>query len=485
MYTDFNEEVFKASVNEALQSVKRVLDINRSPHLHLADDVDHTYTDKFQLANLLTNTTIISVTIILERFGLTKEVLQSIDTTQPITLRFSASESCRFVKEETVDVPLPLIAETNEVTKVTTGYEDTNTQTSKSTIKEVVNRVIQQHYKIETEWEISIYTGTDIDNRRVIKNRSNGCFDFIWAKSKNPPLPLQFEHAPVDLSLTWLVQQIDTKQLKSHFAIDTTQNQNHKTKTPRRNIQIEESLSFFSSFYGWTNKVYFHFAKFYPRSIFNKHAPAIISSSSTNENGNHNEQSLANTLGTFSSNEIFIPVIPLLVDDNDKIRLDSVDDDSVQSKAILDIWSEREEDNNNMNNNNEYEEEKEGGHDTMLPASPSSHILSSADTTRFLNEQVRTIMKTEQKIERQYSNDDIDDTKLIISSIEVNLSVLCNHSKMITNRYAESIQSIEFLLEQQLVAAIGKEVNSTDVDKFVKYHNKKMFHSTYSPQPKI
>ena len=180
MYTDFNEEVFKASVDEALHSVRRVLDINRSPHLHLAEDVDHNYNDKFKLANLLTNTAIISSTIILERFGLTKEVLQSIDTSKPTTLRFVASESCHLVKEETVDVPLQIKIETNEDTKVTTEYEETNT--SKSTIKKVVNRVTQQHYKIESEWEISLYTGTDVDNRRVIKNRNGTSFDFIWAK---------------------------------------------------------------------------------------------------------------------------------------------------------------------------------------------------------------------------------------------------------------------------------------------------------------
>ena len=55
MYTDFNEEVFKASVDDALHSVRRVLDINRSPRLNLAEDVDHNYNDKFKLANLTTN----------------------------------------------------------------------------------------------------------------------------------------------------------------------------------------------------------------------------------------------------------------------------------------------------------------------------------------------------------------------------------------------------------------------------------------------
>ncbi|MGK3741120.1 MAG: hypothetical protein ACI90V_007970 [Bacillariaceae sp.] len=452
MYTDFNEEVFKASVDEALHSVRRVLDINRNPTL--AEDVDHNYNDKFKLANLLTNTAIISLTIILERFGLTKEVLQSIDTSKPTTLRFGASESCRFVKEETVDVPLQMKFETNEDTKVTTEYEETNT--SKSTIKKVVNRVTQQHYKIETEWEISIYTGTDVDNRRVIKNRNGTSFDFIWAKSNNrdPPLPSKHEHDPIDLSLTWLFQQIDTEQLKSHFTIDT---QNHKkTKTPRRNLQVEESLSFFDSFYQWTHDVHYHFAEFYPRDIFNKHSPAL---SNPNKIGmNEDEKSLVKNLKRFTSNGMFVPVLPLL--DQEIIP---VDDDSVESKAILEIRDERE-DNKNIN---------EGGEDDEA----SSPILSFADTTRFLNEQVRSLEETELKIQQQYPD---AETKLI-SSMEVNLCVLCIHSKQLTDRYAESIQYIEFMLEKQLIAAIGKKVNSTDLDKFVKYQNEKMLNP--SPKP--
>ena len=454
MYTDFNEVVFKASVDEALHSVRRVLDINRSPRLHLAEDVDHKYNDKFKLANLLTNTAIISSTIILERFGLTKEVLQSIDTSKPTTLRFVASESCHLVKEETVDVPLQSKIETNEDTKVTTEYEETNT--SKSTIKKVVNRVTQQHYKIETEWEISIYTGTDVDNRRVIKNRNGTSFDFIWAKCsfRDPPLPSKHEHDPIDLSLTWLFQQIDTEQLKSHFTIDT---QNHnKTKTPRRNLQVEESLSFFDSLEQWTRGVHFRFAIFYQRYIFDKHSPAM---SNPNENGNNedDEKSLAKNLKRFTSNGIFVPVIPLL--DQEIVSVD----DSVESKAILEIRDERED---NIDKNEDGEDKE-----------ASSPILSFADTTRFLNEQVRTLEETELKIQQQYSD---AETKLI-SAIEVNLCVICIHSKQLTNRYAESIQYIEFMLEQQLVAAIGKKVNSTDLDKFVKYHNEKMLNP--SPEP--
>ncbi|OEU13881.1 hypothetical protein FRACYDRAFT_262424 [Fragilariopsis cylindrus CCMP1102] len=451
MYTDFNEEVFKASVDEALHSVRRVLDINRSPRLHLAEDVDHNYSDKFKLANLLTNTAIISSTIILERFGLTKEVLQSIDTSRPTTLRFVASESCHLVKEETVDVPLQIKIETNEDTKVTTEYEETNT--SKSTIKKVVNRVTQQHYKIETEWEISIYTGTDVDNRRVIKNRNGTSFDFIWAKCKDPPLPSKHEH-PIDLSLTWLFQQIDTEQLRSHFTIDT---QNHnKTKTPRRNLQVEESLSFFGSLKRWTHDVQYRFAIFYQRNILDRHSPAM---SNPNENGNNedDEKSLAKNLKRFTSNGIFVPVIPLL--DQEIVSVD----DSVESKAILEIRDERED---NIEKNEDGEDKE-----------ASSPILSFADTTRFLNEQVRTLEETELKIQQQYSD---AETKLI-SAIEVNLCVICIHSKQLTDRYAESIQYIEFMLEQQLVAAIGKKVNSTDLDKFVKYHNEKMLNP--SPEP--
>ena len=75
--------------------------MSRNPRL--AEDVEHSYGNKYDLADFVTNAAIIAILNVLEdELGLTKEVLQSIDKSKSTTLRFQAESSCEFVKEESV-----------------------------------------------------------------------------------------------------------------------------------------------------------------------------------------------------------------------------------------------------------------------------------------------------------------------------------------------------------------------------------------------
>mmetsp|Transcript_7958 Transcript_7958/g.17100 ORF Transcript_7958/g.17100 Transcript_7958/m.17100 type:complete len:1072 (-) Transcript_7958:276-3491(-) len=501
MYSDFDEEVFKDSVREALLSVQRVLDIDRSPNLRLAEDVDHEYTDKYKLANLLTNTAIISFMVVLDGLGLTKDVLRSIGTdnnkaSKATTLRCSFSESCTFVKEETVDVPLPSSKEIKEVTTKLKEFGTDESSTTKSTIETIVNRVTRQHYTIETNWEISIYYGTDIDNRRVIEKRTGTKFDFVrdlpnislydakdskkdHSYRKAPPFPPRSNIDPVELSLTWLLQQIDTEELKSHFAIDTSisssaENNTTQTQTPRRNLQIEQALSFFRSVTDWTHTVQTRFVLDYPNYIFSSGDGGI---------DDRSQQQGCTNIQALNSNGIFVPIIPLLEDkrreregritQNGYAALcDEQEDEDMdaepESKAVVALSQSGNEDTDTNNLDNI---------ETDSPKVPSP-ILSVPDTTRFVNEQVRTLCEEQKKLQRDYP--DPKTTTELISVAEANVCLLCLHAQELVDRYAQSIEYIECMLEKQLVAAIGKKVTSSDLDKFMRYHNDKML----NPGPK-
>ena len=125
-YTDHDQQQFKASVSKALTSVRRVLDVERSKKLQFADEVDHKYQDKYELTDLMTNMAIVSTVSVLKELGLTKEILQSLDTSKEITLRFSSTETCTLSSEKIVDEPLPHSKVTKETTTQQQGEGDSS-----------------------------------------------------------------------------------------------------------------------------------------------------------------------------------------------------------------------------------------------------------------------------------------------------------------------------------------------------------------------
>ena len=100
--SSYNYLSFQRKVQAALESVERVLELERKPRL--ADEIDHTYGAKYGLVNLTSNVAIIAFMNCLKRLGLDTEVLKSIDKTKPATLEFESSTSPIFLKEVTVDV---------------------------------------------------------------------------------------------------------------------------------------------------------------------------------------------------------------------------------------------------------------------------------------------------------------------------------------------------------------------------------------------
>jgi hypothetical protein len=432
----FNDVVFKQRVSKALEDVDRILELDRNPRL--AEDVSHDYTDKYALANTLTSTAIIAEVNVLDRLGLTNEILQKIDKTKATTLRFQAFDSCQFVKEQVVDVPVPTTFQTTEETTTTSPFVGL---TNKSNVTTIVNRVKEFHWKVDVKWEISVYSGTNFDKRLILEARFASTTLIVQSTDQTSPLPGHREHKPIEMSLTWLLQQLDLQNNTVHFTIDT---QDRDTKTPRRNKQVEDALSFYADIQKWSSDVRQHFVGRYQSDIIRKHNPAIPTPCSSIV-GNSQD------LSTLDAN-IFVPIIPLM-----------------EETGLTDG--------------------KELNESTMQPTSQSALTfpsatddfkaltLSTKDATLLLNEQVRTLDKTLQSLKTGYPD---SQSSNLISVSEGKICVLCSLSSNLVLAYGESLQYIERLLEAQLVAAIGKQVTSADLDQYVRHHNAKML----SPAPK-
>ena len=101
---------FQKKVNKALERAKVILDADKQPVL--AERSQHCYSDKYLLAESMTNAAVVSQLNCLALLGLNAEMLEQlqgcvIDKKQAVSLEFSAEERCSFLHESTRDVPNP------------------------------------------------------------------------------------------------------------------------------------------------------------------------------------------------------------------------------------------------------------------------------------------------------------------------------------------------------------------------------------------
>ena len=202
--------------------------------------------NKYALADLLTNTPAIIAQInTLERLGLTADVRKSFDPSKTTTVRFQASDSCTFLKERIVEVPMPLSMEANEEIKTTGEYLG---DASKSTVSQIVQNVSEYDRKVDdVSWEVSVYSGTNVEERKILKSRNSSTV-LITQSQRRPTLAEPKAYPVRELNLAWLLKEIDFKAMSTQFKIDV---ENSTTKTPLRNQVIQDALDFMTSLENW------------------------------------------------------------------------------------------------------------------------------------------------------------------------------------------------------------------------------------------
>jgi len=435
--------------------VEKILEADRRPLL--ADDVHHKYENKYDLANHMTNISIVAQMNVLERLGFTTQIIQQLADikTKTTTLRFEANETCTFLKEQTVDVPDPHAVEV--VKEKTSILGSKRFSSTSSTIHKVIKKVKEYHWTVKTHWEITVFSGTEVNKKIMIQSRDSSTV--LITQSKDAPMEKIQNHNPVDLNLTWLLKQIDMENEATTFTIDTT-----SAKTPRRNEQVDASMTFFCSrMNSWLSDVKIHFSRNLQRIISNIHNPAVPPPS-------HPEQ-LANQC---SAADLFQPILPVLEetskansdntgDDYDKpLGLDGGDDEdhsqSVSTLALPDTDTTLSEVVGNQKQD--------------------CKLLSGKDTIQLLNAQVQSI---DTKVKSLSGAFQASHQMALFSIAEATLYVLLDHSERLCSQYQHGIEFLEMMLEKQLVAAIGKRVTNDDLEEFVRFHNAKFL--TIPPRP--
>jgi hypothetical protein len=444
-YTVFHEQQFRELVKKALDSVQTILDVNRNPRI--AEDMDHQYDDKYALAEFLTNTTIAAQMNFMERMGLSKDKLRRLyDMVHVdkrfVTICFEAEDTCSFLKEHQVDVVKHDVEHVVEKSKTTSGGMFAGSSSrNRENLKLTVNqKVSEYHWKIASQYRIFCYAGNDPEKDYVELLSRASSTNIVTTGSKEAPFPQRTVHDPVKASLTWLLQNIKESDKKRccSFKIDRAK---ETCRTPRRNEDIEASLTFFKDLSYWFIDVKQHFIMHIEGVILGKHNPA---NPVAQINGSPK-------LNSISDSNLFCPVVPLMEPSHETPGTATRQE---QPKSLLVL--------------------------TSPTGDSSSPLLSLGDIDKLLNEQCRSLDDTMAMLTATFPAD----TLMKLATIaEASLVLFSIGSVSLFRQYQQCIQYIEEMLRKQLIAAIGKKVHQKDFQQFMEFHCQKIFAPQFAPKP--
>ena len=440
-YTVFHADQFHRDVEKAMHSVQQILETNRMPRL--AHEMDHTYDDKYALSEFMTNTAMSALMSALERMGLTKDALATLQQwvqveKRTITLRMEFCDSCHFFKEQNVNVRDG--ERTIEVsTQSSTGFFGVTKTKQEETKLSVTTAVKEYHWKVGITYKVYIYAGNDPNSGTIeLQSRSSSTI-IITTGQKKAPFPESTIHTPIETSLTWIVQQISLDKKVCLFKIDRS---NDKCKTPIQNKDTKSALHFFDSMSRWSNQC---------MQFFKSRIDSEIMGNQTQSAANA-PQSRSPDLQSIKSNTIFCPIFPLM-----------------ETPRNLAGTAEHQEYSKSM----------------VLLSSPTtadilSPLMSVGDMDKFLNEHIRSLDDQLTHLQSTFSPHQL--VKLVTVA-EAGLVLLWLHIVDLCRHLENAIGYIEDMLTKQLIAAIGKEVQAKDFDQFMAFHNQKLLSSEYAPTP--
>lgn len=435
-------------IARALEAVKKILDQNKNPMA--AADVDHQYEDKYALVEFLANTGIAATLNVLEQMdGFNEDVLKQIVSVvqgekRSMTLRLSVEEDCTFLEETTRTVESPtkhqVTVSSPTAQQVTIGNHQLTVGTPEAAgtptaqqqqvfTHKTITEVKEYHWKAGIRHTLMLFAGTDTQHGIVVGTRT-GTTRLVTSMRKHPYVPQT--RPPIDLDLTWLVNQINQDTLTASFKIDR-----EDAKTPRRNKQTEECIDFLNNVGAWSNRV----ARYFQHTVWVELLRR-----------DKKEPCPAEWLSKIDANAVFSPVVPLF----QEYTKQEIEEDQGISTERAGLVS--------------------------LPAPPSgSPVVPLKDTTLFLKEQCASLQNALLSLMGNFP--DPTDQEQFISGYEAKLVLLSIHLGILAYGWARGIEYVERMLSDQLVSAIGKVVKGEDFDAFLKFHNQRLIGKNYCPKP--
>jgi len=403
--------------------VRKVLDVAKEPAA--AAEVHHQYQDKYLLAESMTHLLLASQINCFSLLGLTSEQLASMrawSRSHAVSLRFRAEERCTYVREESHEVE-----SATHITEVKKAGEEVPSVEVKS--KEVTT-VTQHCWSFEASYELEALRGVGerAEDRIRILSRS-GTEEIRTTERVTPRPEIRLPAVDVQNEITFLLRSLDEERFSPSFRIDRG---SPKCCTPVCNVEVEAALAHASQLESWSSRVHAYLTELttVPRQL---------------------------SIDPYSVNAsaLLVPILPVLESQRDEapspLEIEAPGA-TAQLAATL----------------------------SSLEGQSQSALLNVGDLNRLLAEEVRCIQAKLKDLSEALPS---ADSGALISLLEASISIVCQHCDQVVFFFAESMNYIEAMLRNQLVAAIGKEVTPADLAEYMRFHNRKLFKEQFLPAP--
>jgi hypothetical protein len=481
------------SVTKALQQVATILDTTRHPRL-LEDAVDQTtYDDKYALTEFLTNTSIAAQMNALSRLGLDAEQINQVvgwaHTDQSsITLRFSAQDSCQLLKEQNVEFAT---GETKQVEQVVSspssnaGFFGTTVTppptTTKQTVVKVMAHVTEYHWKVDVSYRIALLSAKhelEVCSRTtsIVIVTTGGQTRHGQFMSAKPVMPLaeRTAHPPIDANVTWLFAMLNPEAQVCEFTIDRS---SADCKTPRRNKDTDAAVAFHQTLYDWTQITQGFFLQRLQKDILGRHQPVKpYKEPAPDKKFDPGTRGVLINLTKDPSFNGKTVVVREWLSEQLRYRVEPVDKDSGLPGSLLIKEANIEPENplgpslSLVTVDNLF--------CPVLPLVENNAVIP--DVSVLLQAQYRSIEVALGGLSRVFPPRQL---MKLVSVAEASILLICQHLNQLALAYQDGVDYVEHTLKQQLITAIGKEINSSDFDQFMLFHSRRLFGDEYSPRP--
>eukprot|EP00435_Cladocopium_sp_Y103_P048485 s858_g14.t1 len=404
---------FEEKLQKAMQDVKLILDSEKC--MSLPQETHHTYEDKFGLVERCSLLTLASHWNSLELMGLTKEALLEAkdwaDGNAEVSLRFRADERCEFLREECREVEEPSCG----------GLDISSVGVALGIMSKTVTRVTEYLWHFEVTYTLDLLRGVGAQphERRTLTTATTSAQ--LTTTAKVAPRKVQVPAISKEINMTFLLKHLEPSGdgYCPRFQIPRD---SPKTKTPRRNQQVEEMWLYLQNLKAFAGSVERYLSQLQQADAFSQSCP--------------------------STEAVFVPTLPLL-------RVEGCpEEESEQPETRMCVRLDADQ------------------HDD------SGLSVSSVDCNRLLAEEMRSLA-----VKRQELSEACTTSHGVFRLQEATLVLALKHCLDVVERWCDSVDFVESLLRRQLSACIGRSLTAVDVANYMRFHHRKLFAAPYQPRP--
>jgi hypothetical protein len=440
--------IVESKIASALRTLRKVIDA--APVI--PSQQQHTYSDKYVLAEEVVTLAVASWLGVVECLGLNRAAILRLSAiarkSERVTLRITSSASCTYLRKETREV--------EGATKVQQTSEAFGTTTT-----QLIRTETDHVWSLGHSYEILAFAGASPEAHYKVTLCQRAASGEAVTKSERPPQPERVEPPPADVDLTWLLAQLEppadgaaeAAAPRLRVSIDRS---DAACVTPARNALVHAALLAAKEFHGWTAQL---------QRVLDAAAAA-----------HHlRTQTRPDPRGSARPCHLFVPVLPLLQPPPPAAEANAeahADADGPAAAAAAATAASTPPATSLV-----VDVRPAIGADSAVP----SLSLSAATLSAILDEERRALAEEKRRVDAANPAADVPD--VFLSAAEAWLATIGVHARATLEQFDESIWYVEELLRSQLTAAIGRELTPDDFASYMRHHAHKLLLPAYAPRP--